>query len=291
MSQIREFLLSCYYYRSDLGPYYADLVERFVSLGLADIHYAKSVIEGGEDSFWERIWEAILGCHLADLGFAPKSADEGPDFLCNVAGQRVWVEAICPRPKGFPETWLNREKGGVYTTPGEALTLNWTAALKAKRDKLAGADGKDGYVAKGIVSPDDIYVIAVNSSRLGGGMLSEFGFSQFPYSAEVGLGIGPMAIPISRDGEFGEAKHTTRFSIKNSNSADVDTAIFLGDAYAGVSAVLSTGHLCPQPDTFPFVLVHNPMARAPLSTGSMGDVDEFASWREGDEIVLERLSS
>jgi hypothetical protein len=187
----------------------------------------------------------------------------------------------------LPETWLKHD--GVYSYPKEELALNWTAALKEKRDNLEGRNGKSGYLQKGIVNPTDAYVIAVNSYRLGGA-LAETGISQFPYSAEVGLGIGPIAIPISDDGKFGDAKHTTRFSIKKANSSDVGTAVFLDDAYGGVSAILSSGYVW-RPKALPFTLVHNPMARAPLPTGRMGDVDEFASRREGDEIVLERLSS
>ena len=51
--------------------------------------------------------------------------------------------------------------------------------------------------------------------------MAEAGISRFPSSAEIGLGIGPIAIPV-----FGEAKHTSRFHVLNKNGSPVGTSVF-----------------------------------------------------------------
>jgi hypothetical protein len=278
-----------------LKPYYVGLVDQFTALGLADSHFITDLTSGDEDKFWQRIWEAILGCHLAELGHEPSSADEGPDFQIMHHGSAIWIEAICPKPKGIPLEYMTLPDSNevrVTTMPVEPLTLNWTSALKEKMEKLEGRKNRagkylPGYVARGIVGTDQPYVIAVNSGRWG---RAETGISQFPFSAEVGFGIGAIAVPVDREtGTFGEAKHTSRFHIENKNKALVGTSAFLGEEYRGVSAVLSTGFLCPQPHSYPYTLVHNPFARAPLPQGVIKVQHEYVSRVDGDFIELTKV--
>lgn len=289
------FIQSRDFIHDGLKPYYCSLVRKLEEAGLADEHFIRELTSGDEGKFWQRIWEAILAAHLAELGHKPTSKDEGPDLVFDHNGSKICIEAICPNPKDIPQEYTSKPTTSevrVTSMPAQTLALNWTAALREKMQKLEGRTNSDqkyfpGYVAKGIVTSDQPYVVAVNSSLWG---YAETGLSQFPYSAEVGFGIGPIAVPVdSQTGRFGDARHTSVFSIKNRNQANVSTSVFLTEEYKGVSAVLSTGFLCPQPDFYPLTLVHNPLARAPLPQGILGAKEEYVSRVEGDYMEITRV--
>ncbi|TIM36924.1 MAG: hypothetical protein E5Y61_01705 [Mesorhizobium sp.] len=295
MDEATRFIDECRFFHDGLRSYYMDLVQKFTALELHNANFQADLTSGSEDKFWQRIWEAILGCHLADLGYKPSAPKDGPDFLIHPNGKPVWVEAICPTPKNIPAEYVAHVSDNevrVTSVPFDELTLNWTAALKEKMEKLEGKTdpvGKPvpGYVAKNVVPADQPYVIAVNSNRWGS---AEFGVSQFPFSAEVGLGIGPIAVKVDTEtGKFGAPEHTARFQILNKNKSTVGTSVFTSDEYKGVSAVLSTGALCPQPKDFPYVVVHNPLARAPIPQGLFGTAAEYLSRLDGEYIEVTRV--
>lgn len=289
MSTVGEYIVKYAPCHEGLRPYYVSLVDRFHELGLADKHFDTELMSGDDDKFWQRIWEAILGCHFTDVGYEVSSQDEGPDFLIEKEGRRIWVEAICPRPKGIPQSFSapkSADGPSVTSVPTDALLLNWTAALKEKMEKLEGAGTKAGYRQNGIVEENEPYVIAVNSGRLG---YAEMGLSQFPYSAEVGFGIGPMQVTVNvATGQFGEPEHSRRLQVLNRNGSVVSTVVLGQPEYAGVSAVLSTGHLCPQPDEYPFIVVYNPFARAQLPVGVLGKATEYVSEFDDEYMVVRR---
>jgi type I restriction enzyme S subunit len=64
--------------------------------------------------------------------------------------------------------------------PHEQMLLRWTSAIKEKWEKLIGSqDGTfKGWVEKGIVVPEDAYVIAVNGRQLRGAFPALTGISQ-----------------------------------------------------------------------------------------------------------------
>ena len=76
---------------------------------------------------------------------------------------------ICPAPTGIPEQWLNPRGEGLQF-PHEAILLRWTAAIKEKAQKLLGnpATETKGYLQKGVVGEQDVYVVAVNARMLRG---------------------------------------------------------------------------------------------------------------------------
>lgn len=286
MPDFEGFLANHRSIREDWRPHFVDVVARFCELRSEDAHFHAELTSGDDEKLWQRLWEAVLGMRLNDLGYSPSSTDEGPDFKIGLAGRTVWVEAICPGSKGLPADWVNPVNGQVTSLPTEALTLKWTAALKEKMEKLEGVDGKPGYHPD-LVKPDEPYVIAVNSFHWGS---AETGLSQFPFSAEVAFGIGPLAVQVSESGEFGDPYHSTRLSIvKAKTDATVDTAVFFSDHYAGVSAVLSCGSLCPNAVGAPFTLVHNPFARAPLDREEFQSDIEYYAVDEGDEVSVTRI--
>ncbi len=143
----------------------------FVRSGLADSNFTKELCSDSEENFWPRVSEALLFRHLRDMGLAleerPQAA--GPDFLLVKNGKRIWIEVTCPSPTDIPEDWLKAEGGSEF--PHKQILLRWTSAIKDKAEKLLGkSDGSEkGYIEKGIVAPEDAYVIAINSCRLRNG--------------------------------------------------------------------------------------------------------------------------
>ena len=158
MNTVADFITTSGFVHDGLKQYYASLIEKFQQLELADAHFESELTSGDEDKFWQRVWEAILGCHFDELGYRPSSVAEGPDFCIYPDGKLVWVEAICPRPKDVPPEFIKLPEAGEVRDVNlpEALTLNWTSALKEKMEKLEGrkgpaGNGIPGYRAKGIV--------------------------------------------------------------------------------------------------------------------------------------------
>lgn len=98
------------------------------------------------------------------------------------------------RTQGLPDEWINHVSGNVVSLPHEEILLRWTSAIKEKAEKLLGrADRKTGeripgYIEKGIVTPSDAYVIAINGRLLrgfGGAIPELHGISQLPYAVEA----------------------------------------------------------------------------------------------------------
>ena len=147
-------------YRQELIRVCNDFVDR----GLADPNFVSRLTSGQDPTFWACLSEALLADRLRNKTFPDRSTiGEGPDFLVLDGGPKVWIEVICPEPRGVPAEWstLNEE---VTNFPHENILLRWTAAIKEKSEKLIGdADGStNGYLQSGLVEPNDAYVIAVN---------------------------------------------------------------------------------------------------------------------------------
>lgn len=151
----------------------------FVASGLADTNFTEELCSGSDQRFWSRVSEALLAARLREMGLDPApSKGGGPDFLLTENGRKTWIEIICPEPVGLPSDWLTSEVGKevkVVDFPHEQILLRWTSAIKEKAEKLIGSlDGSvKGYIEKGIVAPQDAYVIAVNGRHLRSG--------HFPY--------------------------------------------------------------------------------------------------------------
>ena len=107
-------------------------------------------------------------------------------------------------PKGVPGDWLEHPKPNEFKTgdvPHTEVLLRWTAALKAKCDKL------DIDLKKKIIGENDAYVIAINGCQLGAFALNH-GVSRYPYAVEAVYALGPVAIPIDKEtGRFGNVCH------------------------------------------------------------------------------------
>jgi type I restriction enzyme S subunit len=216
-----------------------------------------------------------------------KAGQQGPDFGLLHEGTTLWVEVIVPAPEGIPPDYLRTPKVGeviVKSMPHQEILLRWTAALKEKREKF------QRYVESGIIAVTEPTVIAINGCRLCDFAIDDHGISQMPFAVEATFPVGPIAVPVSREGRIdGEARRIPRFSIENANGAEVRTDSFLNPLYANVSAVIGTvkwDMLKP----LPLTVVHNPLAAVALPTEIFGATKEYVADDQGDEYLLRPLT-
>jgi hypothetical protein len=169
------------------------------------------------------------------------------------------------------------------------MLLRWTSAFKAKFEKCVE------YRAKGIVSYDDAFVIAID-----GGQLSKFpdthGISRVPFVAEAVFAVGPIAIEINQETrKLGRASQTVEAAVENRNKAPVLKERFFRAEFSGVSALLgcySTVHATPM---LPVQVAYNPRAQAPIAPGIFGSTAEewvadlVSEDVEGQEWSVHRL--
>lgn len=268
----------------------------FVDSGLADAKFMTEISLGSDAKFWSCVSEALLAAHLSYAGLAPSASPRGvgPDFLVMENGRKIWIEVICPEPRDVPPEWLQPIFNGVVHFPHTEILLRWTSAIKEKAEKLIGSnDGTiKGYLDKGIVSPDDAYVIAINGRQLRGSFSSVTGISQFPFAAEAAFAIGPYQIKIDRDTlQQTGAGHQHRPEIIKTNGSAVPADTFLDPRFRPISAIWAvdidgTSVIGNSED---LAVIHNPNANNPIPTGFLPAYNEYVATPNGpDEMVLNR---
>lgn len=275
------------------------ICEEFLASGLADPKFEAELTSGSDAKFWSCVSEALIYQRLRRKTFAPRSrVGNGPDFLLELGSKRLWIEVTCPEPTGVPPDWLHIQTNSVTSVPHEAILLRWTSAIKTKAEGLVGSeDGKKpGYLQAGLVSPDDIYVIAINGCQMRHGPFSSLhGISQFPYAAEAVFPIGPYQIQIDRETlKTVGSGHLHRLAIKKLNGSSVPTHAFLDPRNQMVSAIWAvdfTGFgAIGNPE--PSALIHNPSALNPLPRGFLPVDYEYEATPLGDEqLLLQRVGS
>jgi hypothetical protein len=117
----------------------------FVARGLADPKFVKELTSGQDSKFWACVSEALVADRLRNKDFLERSmVGEGPDFLIGNGNIKIWIEVICPEPMGIPTNWLSFGEG-VHDFPHVDILLRWTAAIKAKAEKLVGGVGGTSF--------------------------------------------------------------------------------------------------------------------------------------------------
>jgi hypothetical protein len=261
--------------------------------GLGDRNAEKRLCSPNDDTFWQQFSEVLLADQLAKAGLRLSHRSEGPDFLIEHGGRRIWIEVICPTATGIPDEWLRRphELGfEVYSLPHEAILLRWTAAIKEKAEKLIGTPG---YLAKRVVDANDAYVIAVNGRLLRATGPQIEGISQWPFAVEATLSVGPYAVTIDRGSikAIGSG-HQHRPLIPKSKGARVPADTFFDLRFAPISAIwaadIDESLLMGQPR--PMVAVHNPNALNRVPLGVLPAHAEYVAIDEGDAYRVTRHS-
>lgn len=301
MKTVEDFLLRKYPgdgRRQILRREIARACDAFIESGLADETFTKELCSGSEQKYWSCISEALLAARLREKGFNPMpSRGGGPDFLLTETGQNIWIEVICPEPVGVPSEWLIPELGEVrvVTFPHEQILLRWTSAIKEKAEKLIGNPDRNirGYIEKGIVSPTDAYVIAVNGRHLSSTFSALRGISQYPFAAEAVFGIGPYQITINRDTlETIAVGHQHRPLISRQRGEPVPAYAFLDRRFRPISAIwaVEVDGTSIIGNSEPMTVVHNPYAANPIPIGFLPAHDEYVARPVGeDEFELDRI--
>ncbi len=258
---------------------------------MADHKFLVELCSGSDAKLWACLSEAFLAECLRSHGINPLPARlKGPDFLILKDDKKIWIEVICPEPKGIPRDWLKRPSGThCVKFPYQAISLRWTSALKEKAEKLLGtADGRlEGYIAKGIVGPTDAYVIAINGCQLHDcGFSGVNGISTFPFAVEIAFAIGPQQIHIDTEtfNQVGRG-YQHRPIIINSNGSPVPADSFLNPRFNPISAIwaVDIDGTSAIGNREPMVVVHNPNATNPIPIGFLPAELEYVATRINDE--------
>lgn len=280
-------------HRTALRAAAASICKEHFERGLGDDNLAKRLCGSNDESYWQGLSEILIAKQLLQTGLMPVHPIEGPDFLVELDGRRIWIEVICPTPVGIPPEWFRFESGVVKSTPHEAILLRWTSAIKEKADKLLGSSTRpEGYLIKGIVREDDAYVIAVNGRLLRSVFPDLAGVSTLPYAVEATFSVGPYAVTINRDTfEAVGSGHQYRPLIPKPNGAQVPADTFLDPRYSPISAVWATdideSGLLNR--TVPMALVHNPLAKCPISQRLLPAHTEYTATTHADYYTLEPI--
>ena len=235
---------------------------------LADRHFR----EDARNHFLQRFWEMYLAVTLLEHGFDLKRyGDEGPEFYTDIGKKRVWFEAIAPGPGvGVDQVpQLIFEEAEATNVPTEKILLRFTNSLDEKSRKYAAA------LAKGIVSEEDCYVLAINSRGI---RYAPYGNS-LPYFIQAFLPIGPLTIGIdTKTRKAIDSFYQYRPTILKFNGSTVSTRPFLDIENSFCSAVLHSGVDCANhPSQFggDFQVLHNPNAKHPLNAAVIQWCEQF----------------
>jgi hypothetical protein len=240
----------------------------------------RDLIERARSSLHSAYWEMQVAGGLLELGAvlvprdrrSPRNA--GPDLLS--ATPHTWIEAIAVEAGIGGDAVPAPPEGVVYSVPDDQILLRIVHGIHAKHAKRAD------YVARRWLRESDPYVIAINSGNLPNGK-SEL---PLPRIIRAVFPFGHYAVRMdARTGNIGEGFYQHRSNIQKISGASIATTLFDDPAFAGISACLySVADAFNPPHSLAgsLVLVHNPLATAPLPRESFRGLMQY--WREGDEL-------
>ena len=209
-------------------------------------------------AFDARYWEMYLTIALLELGFELTCPKPGPDAGIIFEGRRIWFEATSPDRgmDGSPDQVPLPPEGGnvAYDVPNEKMILRYLNSVSSKKDQ------HDNWIAKGIVSKDDAFIVALNPR----GLRHDYADTVPPRILQAAFAVGNQYITIKRDTlkQVGGGFHY-RDQITKASGAPVSTAVFQQAKYTCLSGLLcSRVDVANQPEKLgdDFQLVPNPNA-------------------------------
>jgi len=215
------------------SPHVIDIAHRIAELfsaldGLEDPNFGAELDADPQS----RIWEMMVSKILKDSGFPVLGSNgDGPDFTVFHRGKKIVVEAICPThgEDGLPDSVPPLFPGPDYQeVPIDQMLLRIRGAIRDKKLVF------DRYRAKGIISSDDLCVIAISSSKIDRAR----GYSPcLGVTATIGHG-GPYAVFDSRTKECIKEGFLLKENVRKANGSLVDTLPFLDDGNASIAGIL-----------------------------------------------------
>lgn len=218
----------------------------------------------------DRLWEMVLAIALLDHGLPLRpQPDDGPDLGFTLPdGQRVWIEAVRvgpgdePNEDRVPELRPLSEVREAQLVPEERIILRFIEALDRKRRQWRRR------IERGVVSPSDIYVVAMN----GGGAQSPMLHNSYRFALKALFGLGHWTVEIDVvTRKAVDAFHEARPTRRRANGKELSSSLFLSSEAAELSAVICSdfhaGHLVDADWTSEragLICIHNPYAAVSL---------------------------
>ena len=178
--------------------------------------------------FHQRWFEMYLTVSLIRSDFDVQCPKPGPDILLNLDGRRVWVEAVCATPgeEGKADSVPKPEMNVWAPVPMDQCVLRAAQSLKAKSDKFGD------YLQNDTVSPEDLFVVAINIFLL----------REYPHFDDVMkkalYGMGDRVVLINRDSrQVVDMQREEIESVKKQSGALVGVQPFFDGSMRHISSV------------------------------------------------------
>lgn len=255
------------------APHLADVREFIECLWLRYELYAdKHFLDDAKRQFHQRTWELYVGCVLLQQGFdINKVSNAGPEFFIEIGGEKIWIEAIAPEAGQGADSVPPLLFGAkiVQPTPEEQILLRFTHALSTKLEKYQ-AD-----LQKGLIGPEDCYVIAINGYRALDGRADP----GVPYVIKAVLAVGGLVVSFDPKGsEPDEVFYKRRTQVVKKGGTPVPTKAFLSAEYAGISGLLYSPRdivNVKHPLGSEMFYLHNPLTKNPVHRGAFRFCREY----------------
>ena len=188
--------------------------------------------------FHDRWFEMYLTVTLLRQGaLVQKTQPPGPDILVALEGRRIWIEAVCAtggdadQPDSIAEPVIP-QSGTVIAASGyeqwDKVVLRIRNSMEKKREAF------DRYLKLGIVTTDDLLVIAINIEKIPGATLDTQ-----KYILRALFGVGDLQVVINRESrEIVDSHNQELISITKAKGAKVGTQPFVDGSMPTISAVL-----------------------------------------------------
>jgi hypothetical protein len=201
-----------------------------------------------------------LAAALIDQGFEICCPKPGPDVGIMFEGRRVWFEATSPTrgADGTLDQVPQLRDEGSFFVPTVKLILRYLNKISDKQRQYRN------WLQKGIVQPDDAFVVALNPRKLG----YEHADTNPPRILQAAFPIGSMYVSLDRETlDVAKVGYQFRDAINKEAGATVSSGVFHRKEYANLS-----GLLCSRVDPVnrpgrmgqDFQLVPNPEATTQL---------------------------
>jgi hypothetical protein len=187
--------------------------------------------------FYPRYWEMYLTTFLIREGYAvccpkPDGLDVGIEF----EGRPVWFEATSPTrgkdgaPDQVPALVAGGDEAVAREVPNESMVLRYLNSISTKYKCQFKK-----WLGRGIVGPDDAFVIAINPRRLD----SDIADTDPPRILQAAFTWGSPYIIINTDTlRTVDSGYQFRDAITKASGKPVPTGVFHLDEYAGLSGLL-----------------------------------------------------
>lgn len=202
---------------------------------LADEHF----ISEFPIRFHERWFEMYLTVALQRAGLNIECPKPGPDVLLHAGDRRCWIEAVCAtpgepgHPDAVPEPVIAAmgDKPVVTEIPQDKIVLRLRNSLEEKARKY------ESYLKSGIVSEDDLLLVALNVHAVPHAWKDMEDFMM-----KALYGVGNLVIRMDRDtGAIVGSEHEQIATVaKLATGAEVGVQPFIDGSMGHVTGILGS---------------------------------------------------